>query len=166
MFVAQQIMIHSPQAYSAISKMYKIRGNYQHTEKKSAFTRKHMDSYLKFGFIQCPDNDQLPRPQCVICATILGNEATKPSRLIRHLNTKHSALVNKPTEFFMHKRDAFKMEKKIISQASTTDTSLLTASYLISLQIAKCKKPYSIGEKLIKPFNFTVSPCIFQFNNV
>ena len=43
------------------------------------------------------------------------------------------------------------LEKKIISQASTTDTSLLTASYLISLQIAKCKKPYSIGEELIKP---------------
>ena len=51
----------------------------------------------------------------------------------------------------MRKRNALKIEKKIISQASTTDTSLLTASYLISLQIAKCKKPYSIGEELIKP---------------
>ena len=26
-------------------------------KKKSAFTRKYMDSYLKFGFIQCPDSD-------------------------------------------------------------------------------------------------------------
>jgi len=51
----------------------------------------------------------------------------------------------------MRKKDALKIEKKIISQASTTDNSLLTASYLISLQIAKCKKPYSIGEELIKP---------------
>jgi len=51
----------------------------------------------------------------------------------------------------MPKRDALKIEKKIISRASTTDTSLLTASYLISLQIAKCKIPYSIGEELIKP---------------
>jgi len=34
-------------------------------KKKSAFTRKYMDSYLKFGFTQCPDTDQLPRPQCV-----------------------------------------------------------------------------------------------------
>jgi len=117
-------------------------------KKKSAFTRG--DSYLKFGFIQCPDTHQLPRPQCVICATVLGNEAMKPTRLIRHLNTKHSNLVNKPTELFMRKRDALKIEKKIISQASTTDTSLLTASYLV-LQIDKCKKPYSIGEELIKP---------------
>ena len=99
-----------------------------------------MDSYLKFGFIECPDTDQLQRTQCVICATVLGTEAMKLSRIIRHLNTKHSDLFYKPIEFFMRKRDALKTEKKIISQASITDTSLLTASYLISLQIAKCKK--------------------------
>ena len=120
-------------------------------KKKSAFTRKDVDSGLKFGFIQCPDTDQLPRPQCVICGSVLGNEAVKPSPLIQHLNTKHSDLFHKSTEFFMRKRDALKIEKKIISQASTTDTSLLMASYLISLQIAKCKKPYSIGEEFIKP---------------
>jgi len=51
----------------------------------------------------------------------------------------------------MRKRDVLKIEKKIISQASTSDTSLLTASYLISLQISKYKKTYSIGEELIKP---------------
>jgi len=71
-----------------------------------------MENYLKFGFIQCPDTDQLPRPQCVIFATVLGNEAMKPSRLIQHLNTKHSDLVNKPIEFFIRKRDALKIEKK------------------------------------------------------
>jgi len=76
----------------------------------------------------------------------------KPSQLIRNLNTKHSDLFNKPAEFFMCKRYAFKIEKKLISQASTTDTSLLMASYLVSSQIAKCKKPYSIGEELIKHF--------------
>jgi len=51
----------------------------------------------------------------------------------------------------MRKRCALKIEKKIISQVSTTDISLLMEYYLISLQIAKCKKPYSIGEELIKP---------------
>ena len=127
-------------------------GKTTRTQKKnSVFTPKSMDSYLKFGFIQCPDTDQLSRPQGVICATVLGNEAMKPSRLIRHLNRKHSDFVNKHIKFFMSKRDALKIEKKIISQASNTDTSLLTASYLISLQIAKCKKPYSIGEEVIKP---------------
>jgi hypothetical protein len=69
------------------------------TQKQSEFTRKYMDNYLEFGFIQCPDTDQLPRPQCFICATVLGNEAMKPSRLIRRLNTKRSDLVNKPNEY-------------------------------------------------------------------
>ena len=68
------------------------------------------------------DTDHLPRPQCVICATVLGNEDMKPSRLIQHLNTKHSDLINKPIEFFMRKRNALKIEKKTISQASTTET--------------------------------------------
>jgi hypothetical protein len=36
-------------------------------KKKSAFTHKYMDSYLKFGFMQCPDIDQLPQPQCHLC---------------------------------------------------------------------------------------------------
>ena len=110
--------------------------------KRSLLSRcpSYMDSYLKLGFIRCPETDQSARPQCVICATVLGNKAMKPSLLMRHLNTKYSDLVNKSIEFFMRNRDAFKIEKKIISQASTTDTSLLAAFYLISLQTAKCKK--------------------------
>ena len=87
--------------------------NYQHTEEKVCIHCKYMDSYLKFGFIQCADADQLPRPRCVICATVLGNEAMRPLRIIRHLNTKHTDLVNKPTEFFMPKRDTLKIERKL-----------------------------------------------------
>jgi hypothetical protein len=86
---------------------------------------------LKFGFILCPSTEQLPKPQCVLYAVVLGNEAMKPSRLLRHLNTKHSELVSKPTEFFMRKKDALKIEKQVLTQASTIDTSLLTSSYLV-----------------------------------
>jgi hypothetical protein len=42
-------------------------------KKKSAFTRKCMDSYLKFGFMEFPDTEQVPHTQCVICTTVLGN---------------------------------------------------------------------------------------------
>jgi hypothetical protein len=84
----------------------------------------------------------------------------KPKRLLRHLNTKHSELVSKPTEFFMRKRDALKIEKQVLTQASTIDKSLLT-SYLVALQIARCKKTFSIGEELIKPSLIAVCNEVF-----
>jgi hypothetical protein len=91
--------------------------------------------------------EQLLRPQCVVCAVVLGNKAMKPSRLLRHLNAKYSELVSKPTEFFMHKRDALKIEKQVLIQASTIDKLLLISSYLVALQIARRKKKtFSIGE--------------------
>jgi hypothetical protein len=47
----------------------------------------------------------------------------------------------------MHITDALKIENKIISAA---DTSLVTASYLISLQVAKCETLYCIDKELIE----------------
>ena len=38
-----------------------------------------------------------------------------------------------------------------MKKMTTTEKSFLHAFYLISLQIAKTKKPYTIGEELIKP---------------
>jgi hypothetical protein len=52
----------------------------------------------------------------------------------------------------MRKRDALEMVKKIISQALTTDTSLLAASSLISLGTAKCRKALCFAEDLVRPF--------------
>ena len=42
-------------------------------------------------------------------------------------------------------------KKKQMKKMTTTEKSFLHASYLISLQIAKTKKYYTIGEELIKP---------------
>lgn len=45
------------------------------------------------------------------------------------------------------------MQKQVnaLRKMTIEDKSLLKASYLIANQIAKCKKPYTIGEELIKP---------------
>ncbi|XP_060870180.1 zinc finger MYM-type protein 6-like [Metopolophium dirhodum] len=84
-----------------------------------------------YGFIcfSSGSND-IPKPQCVLCSVILSNEAMKPAKLIRHLESKHKEFNNKPTNFFIRK---------------------VKASYLVAFRIAKCKKPYNIGETLIKP---------------
>ncbi|GFV25363.1 DUF4371 domain-containing protein [Trichonephila clavipes] len=39
----------------------------------------------------------------------------------------------------------------VLRKMTMEDKSLLKASYLMTNQIAKCKKPYTIGEELIKP---------------
>lgn len=38
-----------------------------------------------------------------------------------------------------------------MATTSKVDYSLVKASYLVAFCIAKCKKPYNIGETLIKP---------------
>ena len=100
---------------SDLQDLQKEGKNCRHTEENVCIHSKYMDIHLKFCFVQCPGTGQLPRPQSGICATFLGNEAMKPSRFIRRVNTEHSDLVNKPIEFFMRKRDVLKIEKKIIS---------------------------------------------------
>ncbi|XP_060868539.1 SCAN domain-containing protein 3-like [Metopolophium dirhodum] len=75
----------------------------------------------------------------------------KPSKLERHFQSKHKNLANKPIEYFERMRDD--MRKQVITMKKMTieDKSLLKASYLVVLQIAKNKKPYTIGEDPIKP---------------
>ena len=59
---------------------------------KSVFKRQYHHSYLKF----IPTGDShAPSPLCVICGDKIANESMKPSKLLRHLETKHPALKDK-----------------------------------------------------------------------
>ena len=51
--------------------------------------RKYSEEYLKFGFTSIVNNDT-EKPQCVLCNVVLSAESLKPSKLKRHLETKHS----------------------------------------------------------------------------
>lgn len=78
---------------------------------RSSFNRKYDTSYIKFGFVAI-DADATTKPQCVICGDVLSNESMKPSKLRRHLNSKHSDVKSKPKEFFERKRDELKCRQK------------------------------------------------------
>ena len=95
------------------------------------------------------DDGAVPKPQCVICGDVLSNEAMKPSKLTRHLNTKHKDVSSKPKEFFERKRADLKDRQKQIFAVSHINTCALRASYKVALRIAKAKKPYTIGETLL-----------------
>lgn len=116
--------------------------------------RKYSPEYLKYGFTFKEDGD-VHLPQCVVCSEVLCNEAMKPAKLMRHFETKHKELVKKPLDFFKRKETQLKNAKQVMKQYSSQDKAALKASFLISLKIAKAKKPFTIGEDLILP-------CIFE----
>lgn len=37
-------------------------------------------------------DNELDQPQCVVCGELLANKSLKPSKLIRHLDTKYPNL--------------------------------------------------------------------------
>ena len=112
--------------------------------------RKYHDSYLKYGFIGTGDS-HAQIPLCIICGDQLSNEGMKPSKLLRHLNSKHPGLFDKPLEFFEIKKREYEGQKKIMKITTTVNESALKASYLVARRIAKAKKPFTIGEELILP---------------
>ena len=76
----------------------------------------------------------------------------KPSKLREHLEKCHTELMGKDIEFFERKERNLKLSKFDSSgQISQQKESIIYASYSIALLVAKNKKPYTIGEDLIKP---------------
>ncbi|XP_073537700.1 SCAN domain-containing protein 3-like [Phyllobates terribilis] len=119
-------------------------------KKKAAFKRKYNESYLNYGFIATGDS-HAPSPLCLICGDRLSNEAMKPSKLVRHLQTKHPASKDKPLEFFERKKREHEGQKQLLKATTSTNVSALRASFLVANRIAKAKKPFTIGEELILP---------------
>ena len=109
------------------------------------------ESYLKYGFIATGDI-HIPIPLCIVCGYQLSNEAMKPSKLLRHLNTKQPGLKDKPLEYFERKKREHDGQKKFLRATISINEIALKASYLVANRIAKAKKPLTIGEELILPF--------------
>lgn len=129
----------------------------------SHFVRKYDCEYLKFGFIIAPScEESLPKPQCVICKEILSNECMKPSKLSRHLNSKHNSFSNKPVAFFERKKIELKKEVSSFKKSFLVESSIVKASYMVALRVAKSKKPYTIAEELIKPCMLDVAMELFD----
>jgi hypothetical protein len=51
----------------------------------------------------CAGSEHEQQPQCVLCYEWLSNEAVKPSKLRRHLKSKHKEHVTKSIEFLKNK---------------------------------------------------------------
>ncbi|XP_057654818.1 zinc finger BED domain-containing protein 5-like [Diorhabda carinulata] len=129
--------------------MSQTSSNVQKVEKIS---RKYCSEYLQYGFTFI-GTDEEPLPQCVICFETLANESMKPSKLQRHITTKHPVCSNKPLIYFQKKKTELfstrsNMENVLLGQGNKNIT---TASYQLSLLIAKNGAPHTAGENLILP---------------
>lgn len=124
--------------------------------------RKYNPDYLKYGFVFSGMEDE-PLPQCVICFEILANESMKPSKLERHLTTKHAEYKSKPIDFFKNKSKQLLMSKSVMTKISTGNQNkqATIASYELSLLIAKKGVSHTIGEEIILPAAKIVSDNLF-----
>uniref|UniRef100_K7GJS8 DUF4371 domain-containing protein n=1 Tax=Pelodiscus sinensis TaxID=13735 RepID=K7GJS8_PELSI len=104
------------------------------------------EDYLKYGFTSTIVNDE-PCPKCILCLEILANDSTKPSRLARHLKTKHPEHEDKSLQFFR----SCDTQSSTLQNFSKLNDKCLDASFEVSYLIAKDKKPHTIGETLVLP---------------
>uniref|UniRef100_A0A670Z1R0 DUF4371 domain-containing protein n=1 Tax=Pseudonaja textilis TaxID=8673 RepID=A0A670Z1R0_PSETE len=86
----------------------------------------------------------------------------KPSKLYRHLETKHPALKEKPLEYFERKKWENEGQKQLLKATTSTNVSALKASFLVTDRIAKAKKPFTIGEELILPATKDICSELFR----
>ena len=79
--------------------------NTKHSSDKSASVstsrrkRKYNQTFVQYGFTFITENYE-QRPMCLLCNEVLANESLKPTKLKRHLDTKHDSYSNRPVAFF------------------------------------------------------------------
>ena len=90
-------------------------------------------------------------PQCVICLKVLSDSSLKPSLLKRHFISNHPDLKDKDITFFKRKESLKRIRLDNEGHLCGQNKSAVHASYLVSYQVAKAKKPHTIAEDLILP---------------
>ncbi|XP_023210685.1 zinc finger BED domain-containing protein 5-like [Centruroides sculpturatus] len=116
------------------------------SESKPKKNRHYYDNYLKYGFTVMNN-----KPQCVICGDVLSRESMKPSKLMRHLSTKHPKEADKPLDFFECKLKTLNLQQNTMIQVSSVNENALLASYRVAYRVAKAGKPHTDAENLILP---------------
>ena len=59
----------------------------------------------------------------MVCGDTLLNEAMKPSKLIRHLESKHPTLKDKPLDFFERKKREQESQKIVLKTTTSVNVA-------------------------------------------
>lgn len=117
---------------------------------KPSANRQYNEEYIKFGFSSVEIAGSI-QPHCIICRETLSNETMVPSKLQRHLQTRHSNYAEKSVDFFKRMQIDNKKQNIFMNSATTVSRRAQEASYNVAKLVAKAKKPHIIAESLILP---------------
>jgi len=112
--------------------------------------RKYMDTYLDFGFTFV-DQDGIQKPLCVVCGEVLSNQVMVPSKMQRHMDTKHSNLRGKNRIYFQQLLDGQKKQSNMFTKVHLANDMAQEASFHVTQLVAKSMKPHNVVESLIMP---------------
>ena len=86
------------------------------------------------------------------CNKVLSNDSMRLANLKKHLENVDPQHINKDKTYFKRQRRELKSMRLDASiDFFRRNNQLLEASYLVAFEIAKQKKPHTIGKTLIKP---------------
>ena len=117
---------------------------------KSRPKRQYCDEYLQYGFYWTGSGDQ-PLPLCVICGDKMSNEGMVPSKLKRHLTTKHSQHQDKTINYFQRLLEQQSKQKTFFQKKLTVSEKAQIASIEIAELIAVETKSHTLTESIILP---------------
>ncbi|XP_068205224.1 zinc finger BED domain-containing protein 5-like [Palaemon carinicauda] len=112
--------------------------------------RQYNESYLKFGFFWSGDAAQ-PNPLCVVCGDKMSNESMVPSKLKKHLTSKHSSLQDKDLVYFQRLLDQQSKQRNVFEKTMTASERAQLASIEVAGIIALKSKSHTLAESVILP---------------
>ena len=118
---------------------------------KRAPKRAYSVDYLKLRFTSIIIG-RIEKPQCKLCLKVLSAESMKPFQLKRHFEKEHPTYNHRDISFFERQSQSAKKSRlDTTGQTTITIRATVEASNVVSLRIAKCKEPHTIGEELVLP---------------
>uniref|UniRef100_UPI00358EF2FA protein FAM200C-like n=1 Tax=Myxine glutinosa TaxID=7769 RepID=UPI00358EF2FA len=120
-------------------------------QKLMSKARKWNDSYVKFGFTNV-SRDGVDCAQCLHCSVVMSNASLRSSKLSNHRDKMHPGRKEDNIDALSAKRSRYDREATLPKFGFRPDEKpALQSSYEVAYRIAKCKKPHTIAEDLIKP---------------
>ena len=112
--------------------------------------RKCDDTYLNFGFSWTGNEDQ-SSPLCLVCGCKMSNKSMLPSKLSRHLKSKHPHLQGRDLSYFKRLLEQNRKQACIFKSKMTVSEKAQIASLEISNMLAQNLKSHTLAKLIILP---------------